>query len=83
VFSVFSPYGSSFTWLTRCPGTPVPARSCAVVTVSQSPERAVRMPDARQSEATKRSAVFENDGVMYPMVRLAICRRFCGQLPRS
>jgi hypothetical protein len=62
---------------------PVPAISRVVVTVSHEPDRAETMPDARQFEAMMRSASFEKRGVSAPTDRLAICRRFCEQLPLS
>ena len=43
---------------------PVNAGSRLVVTVSQLPDCALRMPDTRQSEATARSAGLANCGVM-------------------
>ena len=51
---------------------PVPAMSRAVVTVSQPPDRALKMPDTRQSDASTRSAVFENVGVWAPSETLPI-----------
>ena len=51
---------------------PVAAMSRAVVTVSQAPERALRMPDTFQSEATTRSARLVNCGVSNPTVTLAM-----------
>ena len=62
---------------------PVPAMSRPVVTVSQLPERALKIPENRQSDASARSAALLNCGVCAPTIRLPIWRRFCVQLPRS
>ena len=54
-----------------------------VVTVSHEPDRALRMPDSRHSDATTRSAGLEKRGVIAPAVKLATCVRFWMQLPHA
>ena len=62
---------------------PVPAMSRPVVTVIQLPERALRIPENLQSDASARTTALSNSGVCAPTERLPICRRFCVQFPRS
>jgi hypothetical protein len=65
------------------PWIPVPATSRPVVTSSQLPERALRIPETRQFDASARSPALAKAGVCAPSVKVARCVRFCGQLPRS
>ena len=62
---------------------PLNARSCVVVTVSQFPVFALRMPDTRQLDTTARSSRLLNRGACALAVKLAISRWLYGQLPRS
>ena len=51
---------------------PVPAMSRPVVTVSQLPERALKIPENLQSDASARSAALPNSGVWAPTEMLPI-----------
>ena len=62
---------------------PVPAMSRVVATVSHPPDRALTMPETRQSEARVRSAALPKRGDCAPTDAFAICRRLCEQLPLS
>ena len=52
---------------------PVSARSRPVVTLSQSPDWARKIPDSRHPDASIRAAVLANCGVSTLAVRLKMC----------